>query len=445
MKSSILLFIVIVFNSCINESKYEEKEKRISILNENFMNSYGVYSLNENDNISKKQFRELADKFLFGYSEFKNRNERRNRLGYYIEEINVLEGVLTPPEVSYLNSYGKELSVLEQKNVQKCTSIFTITFYGSNKEALKEQRNIQEFIYRLIEGRDVVIADFGTLEYFNSNSWEKYRVQNFRDIPENVMDQVLVNLSSNNKGNCRAVTFGMEKFCLPDISIDNFLCLEKKKYSDLLIAVTQTLVGHPEIHNDSTITIGLGDIKNKRWNNYFKDVRKEKDLKINLKLKLITPKLGDKNNKQFLIVHNDQNSSDAEKKVNQLFITKDVISYARHDEQLLNVSSKARERLPELKNIFNSKQGDEISILLKAPFTTSKNTKEWIWVRIIEWNDQSIRGALYNTPINIPDFKEGVMVSILESDVFDYIYKKPDGTIEGNETEKLILSGTTIK
>ena len=63
---------------------------------------------------------------------------------------------------------------------------------------------------------------------------------------------------------------------------------------------------------------------------------------------------------------------------------------------------------------------------------------EWMWIEVLRWDDDHLNGVLQNDPFHIKDLKEGAKVSVKVGDAFDYILYHSDGTMEGNETGKLI-------
>ena len=62
-----------------------------------------------------------------------------------------------------------------------------------------------------------------------------------------------------------------------------------------------------------------------------------------------------------------------------------------------------------------------------------------MWVEVMSWRGNEIKGLLKNEPYNIPDLKGGSEVVVNEDEVFDYIRTYPDGRSEGNETAELIM------
>ncbi len=61
-----------------------------------------------------------------------------------------------------------------------------------------------------------------------------------------------------------------------------------------------------------------------------------------------------------------------------------------------------------------------------------------MWVEVTRWKGDAISGPLMNEPHAIPDLHAGQKVQISEAKIFDYIRRRPDGTVEGNETGEII-------
>ena len=75
---------------------------------------------------------------------------------------------------------------------------------------------------------------------------------------------------------------------------------------------------------------------------------------------------------------------------------------------------------------------------MKAPFETPDENQEWMWVEVVRWKENAISGLLMNEPHAILDLHAGQKVEVSQADVFDYIRRLPDGSMEGNETGKII-------
>jgi uncharacterized protein YegJ (DUF2314 family) len=110
----------------------------------------------------------------------------------------------------------------------------------------------------------------------------------------------------------------------------------------------------------------------------------------------------------------------------------------RHSDALLAASRRAREKLPGLREQFNTKMRPGEYILVKVPFPTLKDGDEYMWVEVASWSGDKMKGLLKNEPVYVPMLHAGQMVQVSESKVFDYIHVLPDGTQEGNETGRII-------
>ncbi|ETW26120.1 DUF2314 domain-containing protein [Mycobacterium gastri] len=61
-------------------------------------------------------------------------------------------------------------------------------------------------------------------------------------------------------------------------------------------------------------------------------------------------------------------------------------------------------------------------------------------MEVASWTDDAITGFLVNEPGSSLGLHAGQTVQIAESTIFDYMHKRSDGVIDGNETERLICS-----
>jgi uncharacterized protein YegJ (DUF2314 family) len=171
------------------------------------------------------------------------------------------------------------------------------------------------------------------------------------------------------------------------------------------------------------------------------DLKSNAKEKVRIRLKKCIPEEGDNECTQLsLVFDNGSSVQEGEDYVVSTLFGKndDIITHVNHDSLLLSVSTKERQRLPELRKMFNNGLAPGYSILVKAPFKIESGGNEWMWVEVTKWTSDSIVGILQNDPFEIRNLKAGAIVSIKESELFDYILNKPDGTFEGNETGKLI-------
>ena len=101
-------------------------------------------------------------------------------------------------------------------------------------------------------------------------------------------------------------------------------------------------------------------------------------------------------------------------------------------------SRQAQAKLPALRAAFNKGLAPGEFIQVKAPFDTPEGGHEWMWVEVISWDGDKIKGLLKNEPFSIPTLHGGQTVEVSQAKVFDFIHRLADGTEEGNETGRLI-------
>jgi uncharacterized protein YegJ (DUF2314 family) len=68
-----------------------------------------------------------------------------------------------------------------------------------------------------------------------------------------------------------------------------------------------------------------------------------------------------------------------------------------------------------------------------------------MWVEVVRWKGDMIRGILKNDPVYVPDLQKGQEVFVAEHEVFDYVRVHSDGTQEGNETGAAIAAAEKRK
>jgi uncharacterized protein YegJ (DUF2314 family) len=77
-------------------------------------------------------------------------------------------------------------------------------------------------------------------------------------------------------------------------------------------------------------------------------------------------------------------------------------------------------------------------LVVKAPFETFEGGNEWMWVEVTGWTGTRVRGLLANDPYFVPGLRARAAVEIEEGEVFDYLLRRADGTVEGNTTQALL-------
>lgn len=414
----------------------------IRIENTEFFAPYCIYNL-EDSSLNIKQLKSLITEFLPDY-EFVDSlsSDTPSPNKYIIESFDNPAKQYPAPDIPYLDHSSHNLSELEKKQLQSPANAILIVFTGSNQDIIEDNISINLIISSLLKNTSSIVTDYTTYESFNSESWDSDRVASWQQKNLDITSQFTIHLYRE-KEYCRAVTLGMGKFCLPDISIPNISCNNQNSYASLINLVCQTLIEHYSIREDSSLLVDITKIDNDHVRNQLsQSLFKNAAKKSLIQLATVPLQEGDAYNTQLEIVFDNKEYSSPQEEqqalITQLFGSTDKIDYVSHDKKILQASKAAKAKLPELKNQFQNGLEPGYSILLKGPFETDTGGREWMWVEVTSWNENHVKGILQNDPFEISSLKAGALVSIDLENVFDYILYFPDGTIEGNETGKII-------
>jgi uncharacterized protein YegJ (DUF2314 family) len=422
-------------------SEQPNSEPSLTLKSSNFVSGITIYFLDDTQAIQKEAFEKLIHEKLPSFTLVESFPAMITGDLFAIDAPENIQTAYAPGDAEYLSISGVDLSETEVSRLQTVQKGIFVQFVGMSDSLQEKQSRIASFIAELAAGRSLVILDENSRAYFNSASWKRHRVAELNMSSMNLPSQI--NIHTYREGEfCRAVTLGMDKFSLPDISIKDFTCSDQVTMGKLINAVAQTLFEHPEIGKDSILYVDIRKIKNDSVRVRLTVLDDEVKKFAHLKLKSVEPEAGDRNNSQITIDFSAMSDGSLQEAqfalVKELFGRPDSLVMAEHDDLLLEASNRARERLPELRQSFNGGLEPGSAVWVKAPFKTPDGSNEWMWVEVLTWNGKNIKGILQNDPYDVPGLVAGAEVEVYENDIFDYILYKPDGSFEGNETEQYL-------
>jgi uncharacterized protein YegJ (DUF2314 family) len=106
---------------------------------------------------------------------------------------------------------------------------------------------------------------------------------------------------------------------------------------------------------------------------------------------------------------------------------------------LIEVQTRALSRLDgEVRQSWEAGLPSGDRLYVKAPFTSARGDLEYLWVQVVSWRGRAIDGVLRSEPAWIEGMAEGDVVSVDQGGVFDYLWRRADGSSEGNETEAFL-------
>ncbi len=432
--------ILLVLSGCNNVQKNEPIENKERFYTSSFVSKISIYFL-ETDTISVTDFITEAKKTLPDFSLIEDYTETKQLDGYAVKLITKIEGEYMPPDTSYLNHIGRDLTSLQKKKLQKAKRALSIIFRGSDKNILDKQYRIAKLIQAVTSEKNVIIAEYNTIEFFNPISWKAYRVDNFEGNDKDITGQIIIRMVHTG-AYCRAVTLGMDKFCLPDITVKEYTCNESGSMGYLINLIAQTFSENRTIAIDSALTLDVDKIQNAAVRKSIKSAYKNAATGLaTIRVKNVIPENQDNLNRQLQIIFEMSSTismQEAQKQtLSKLLGTKDEIFYTEHSAEVIAASNRAKQKLERIKLRFLSGNIMSGNLYVKALLLSPSNKREWMWINVHNWDHNNIQGIVQSDS-STPTIKSGESVTVDVSQVFDYIIYKNDGTYEGNETEKLL-------
>jgi uncharacterized protein YegJ (DUF2314 family) len=235
----------------------------------------------------------------------------------------------------------------------------------------------------------------------------------------------------------------MARTGLPDVVVDEFSSSSDNQITNLINAFCQSIAEGAPFSVPGKFDLSLRAIRTSRARDT--QLRSLKRNSTGLAYLFLRPGIWEEGDPQKRLVQfmpdryigNDAHAKQ-ERMLSCFFGWEDSVARIRHDEALLEASRKARDKLPELHRAFSAGLQPGEFIQLKAPFQTPDGGNEWMWVEVVSWKADDIKGLLENEPSNVPGLHGGQVVHVREEDVFDYIRHYPDNRTEGNTTGNII-------
>lgn len=403
------------------------------------LSEIGFYTLDTswNENTIKKELKKVFPDARF----VDDAPEIIDRTMIYVEAITDVEEDYPAHDMEYLAYFAKGFTETQKDKLTTSKNAFIVVLYYQNKDVFTHSKKLFDWVYQKTNNTDFFIYDGEVREYFTPKTWKENRIDAWENGVPNAIKQLTLH-SYRQYEFCRSITFGMQRFGLPDLVIEDSPCSNVNSASELLTIIAQLLLEGKQI-KDKKLLVDLDAIQNTEFQNIITSIlndnaKKKTTIRFNTSVPM---EEGDPLNEIFQIDFKNkafENPQAYESEVyKELFGVDDEITNVDHNDEIMAASQRAKEKLPELRAVFNEGLEQE-TLLLKAPFTTDEGGNEWMWIEVTRWRGETIEGILQNEPHYIKNLKSGAKVTVQQADIFDYILYKADGTTEGNETGKLI-------
>lgn len=354
-----------------------------------------------------------------------------------VRVINNIEKEYTPPDTQMLEYFGYGLSLDQEVKLQHPKDILVLDFLCKRNVVWQVNRKANELLYGIAYQRAGIIWDDAARVCYTPEEWKLKRIDNWKDSIPNLSNHLVIHFYRENEY-CRAITLGMSKFGLPDLVLNNISCYQDQSTTSLINLICQTFAEKGYIKN-GTISLNIDSLQCASLRESLVESLKQKAIKkAEVPLKIAKHEEGDPYNRLLEIRYPKEVQIYQDQLLSTLFGAKDSLIATKHTEELLAASQRAKDKLPQLRTIFQAGLKPGESILVKAPFRTISGGDEWMWVEVVSWNGNHIEGILQNDPYEVPSLKSGARVNVNQKDLFDFIHTLPDGTKEGNETSAII-------
>ncbi|WP_232021846.1 DUF2314 domain-containing protein [Mycobacterium basiliense] len=336
-----------------------------------------------------------------------------------------------PPDPEFVGLFNHGVSPQQAIALQGTQTAFILNFSCPIEHGWGPLRAMQQLTGDLAAATGGLIWDAETREMFTPAAWNELRVDRWTGRTPDINDHTIIHAYEID-GKMRVITLGMAKFGLPDVVVNDVPRSACSNVGHLVNVFCQAIAERPMVQHP-----GEFDLDYRRF-------KPNATGAAPLTVKIGRHHDGDPLNRLLEITFDRGPGHDAHARRRAIlaaaFESEPSIVPATHDDAVEAASRRARAKLPALRALFHQGLPPGELMQVKAPFEGPNSIREYMWVDVVSWNGDEITGLLVNEPFNIPGLRAGQMVVVEQSTVFDYKHQRRDGTISGNETEKLVRS-----
>jgi uncharacterized protein YegJ (DUF2314 family) len=348
-----------------------------------------------------------------------------------------------PPDLAERPHSVRGLSDAEKSQLRESRALTILWFEGPGDQALSTYRIGLELVRDLAAKTGGLAWDEETREVFGQEEWSK-RARHFGERFPDMRSHVALHLYRDGEL-FRLVTIGMGKFALPDVSVNEVSSSDSSRMGDLVNLACQTMIEKGRLEREGELTVSLDGVEEARFRESIsEDLKPNAKRKAALSLAIVERQEGDAENRLFEIVFPGSAAALQERQgalLADLFgFSDEVVHFEKHDEEVLAASRRAKKAAFRMRDRYADGPPFGERLMVKAPFKTTSDANEWMWVEVVRWRGDAIDGILQNDPVAVPDLRAGARVEVRADAIFDYLLVKDDGSEEGNETGKLLHS-----
>ncbi|MDZ4815010.1 MAG: DUF2314 domain-containing protein [Verrucomicrobiota bacterium] len=350
-----------------------------------------------------------------------------------------------PPTIESLKYSGVGLTEEDATALQQSTQAIVITFVAPQAEVMTAAKASCAALAQLTEKVGGFLWDEETRQVFSLQEWKTRRIDDWVEKTPDIRKHITIHSYREDDSYVRAVTLGMGKFGLPDVSIDKFASSHNNNVGTLINAFCQVWVEGEGPIKEGPFDFDSSKIFNKSLKEYVLDQSYSNATGIaKTDVRFNAVHEGDAPNRLVSLTTSRYEGPDDFAKFNSmirdLIGNEDQVLMLKHNQAITDASLRAKQQIPLLRSVLEKGYEVNEKIHLKFPFPRDdERGSEYMWVEVTSWDSAGkIKGILLNEPHFIKSLKEGQEVSLNESDMFDFTHYKSDGSQTGDETSKLI-------
>ncbi len=347
------------------------------------------------------------------------------------------------PSPQHIAYFGRGLDAQQAAALQASKQALLVVFFHTGTEAMARYRAAVSLMAETAARTGGVLWDGNTREAFSLSAWRESRLQAWEGAWPKVLAHTVIHAYKAERG-VRAITLGMNKFAMPDVVVDAFAWSDQRAMGELVNLSAQRLVEGQAIGPGGRWRLAVNDLRHAGMRTQARQALAAGG-QGDLTLRLVGGRRdeGDPDNALAELNFDGLPGVDTAARQHGALVRmygsgEKEIHRVRHDDAIRAASARARARLPELREAFRKGLAPGEFIQLKAPFTTDDGGTEWMWVEVLSWEGERIRGLLKNEPRQVARLQAGQEVTIAQKDVFDYWRIDAQGKGVGNETGPLI-------
>ena len=347
-----------------------------------------------------------------------------------------------PPDVRMTKLFGHGLTPDQAEALSHAEEALVLDFTHPGKDRMAALRNAQLLAEQVARDTHGLLWDDETREVFTPDAWHERRVLGWEgDVPDVARNTVMHFYPD--EGGYRCITLGMAKFGEPDLVVENMVASGSRNIGNMINVLAQALV-----EGASTDARGRMELRLQQSRHRAVNASQGEGLKPNAQrvaqLLLVqgVRQEGDADNRLIRVAFDRYAGPDDHARQAALgaamYGNEDNVTRVKHDAKLLAARDAARAHLPELRERFNRGLAPGEYIQVKAPFDADGGGHEWMWVEVRKWTGDRIEGTLQNEPEAVKHLRSGQDVVVSQAALFDYIFRRADGQVEGNTTGAII-------